>query len=340
MTSRRSADARRRRLAGVRDDVLTSKLAGFGTTIFAEMSALATATGAINLGQGFPDTDGPSAVLDAAIDAIRSGVNQYPPGLGRPGAPRGDRRPSGALVRHLTVDPDTEIVVTAGATEALAGAMLGMLDAGDEVVLFEPMYDSYQAGIALAAATPVPVLLQPRRRRHLAVRPRRVASSGHRADQVHPAQHAAQPDRQGVRPSRTGTDRRVGDRARPHRRHRRGVRTPRVRRRRARPARDAAGHVRADAHDLVGRQDVPHHRLEDRLDERSDRARHRGTTRQAVPHLRQRRPVPAGDGGRSRLARRVLRVAARATCRSPATDSPTGSNGLGSSRTGPRRATS
>ena len=144
------------------DDVLTAKLAGFGTTIFAEMSALAAATGAINLGQGFPDTDGPHEVLDAAVDAIRSGVNQYPPGLGDPVL-------RAAIAEHqhrwygITVDPDTEVVVTAGATEALAGAMLGMLDAGDEVVLFEPMYDSYQAGIALAAATAVPVLLRPDR---------------------------------------------------------------------------------------------------------------------------------------------------------------------------------
>jgi N-succinyldiaminopimelate aminotransferase len=144
----------------VPSDVLTSKLAGFGTTIFAEMSVLATATGSINLGQGFPDTDGPVEVLEAAIDAIRSGVNQYPPGLG-------DADLRVAIAEHqerwygLDVDPDTEVVVTAGATEALAGAMLGMLDAGDEVVLFEPMYDSYQAGIALAAAVPVPVLLTP-----------------------------------------------------------------------------------------------------------------------------------------------------------------------------------
>ncbi len=141
-------------------DVLTTKLAGFGTTIFAEMSALATSTGAINLGQGFPDTDGPQEVLDAAVDAIRAGVNQYPPGPG-------DLDLRRAIAEHqrrwygLDVDPETQIVVTAGATEALAGAMLGMLDAGDEVVLFEPMYDSYQAGIALAAATPVPVLLTP-----------------------------------------------------------------------------------------------------------------------------------------------------------------------------------
>ena len=142
------------------DHALTSKLAGFGTTIFAQMSALAASTGAINLGQGFPDTDGPVEVLDAAVDAIRSGVNQYPPGPGMP-----DLR--AAIAEHqqrfygLTYDPDTEIIVTAGATEALAGALLGMLDAGDEVVLFEPMYDSYQACIAMAGGVLKPVVLQP-----------------------------------------------------------------------------------------------------------------------------------------------------------------------------------
>ncbi len=143
-----------------RTDPLTSKLAGFGTTIFAEMSALAVETGAINLGQGFPDTDGPPEVLDAAIEAIRAGLNQYPPGPGTPELRE-------AIAEHqrrwygIDLDPASEIVVTAGATEALAGALLGMLDAGDEVVVFEPMYDSYQACIALAGARAVPVLLAP-----------------------------------------------------------------------------------------------------------------------------------------------------------------------------------
>ncbi|MBA3287818.1 MAG: pyridoxal phosphate-dependent aminotransferase [Acidimicrobiia bacterium] len=143
-----------------RRDPLTSRLRGFGTTIFAEMSALAVATGSINLGQGFPDTDGPPEVLDAAVDAIRNGVNQYPPGPGLPVLRE-------AITRHqrrfygLEHDPDTEVLVTAGATEALAGALLGMLDDGDEVVVFEPMYDSYQACIAMAGATAVPVLLRP-----------------------------------------------------------------------------------------------------------------------------------------------------------------------------------
>ena len=142
------------------NDPLTTKLAGFGTTIFAEMSALAVETGAINLGQGFPDTDGPAEVLDAAVRAIRSGVNQYPPGPGMPELRK-------AIADHqqrwygIELDPSSEVVVTAGATEALAGALLGMLDVGDEVVVFEPMYDSYQAGIALAGARSVPVLLSP-----------------------------------------------------------------------------------------------------------------------------------------------------------------------------------
>ena len=139
---------------------LTSKLQGFGTTIFAEMSGLAVATNSVNLGQGFPDTDGPQAVLDAAVQAIRDGVNQYPPGPGMPVLRQ-------AIAAHqqrfygLSYDPDTEVLVTAGATEALAGALLGLLDTGDEVVLFEPMYDSYQACIAMAGAVAKPVTLRP-----------------------------------------------------------------------------------------------------------------------------------------------------------------------------------
>jgi N-succinyldiaminopimelate aminotransferase len=141
-------------------DPQTTKLKGFGTTIFAEMTALAAATGAVNLGQGFPDTDGPPEVLDAAVEAIRSGANQYPPGSGAPELRR-------AVADHqrrfygIDVDPDAEVLVTAGATEAIAGALLGMLDPGDEVVTFEPMYDSYAACIALAGAHAVPVLLAP-----------------------------------------------------------------------------------------------------------------------------------------------------------------------------------
>ncbi|HEX6567538.1 MAG TPA: pyridoxal phosphate-dependent aminotransferase [Acidimicrobiales bacterium] len=139
---------------------LTSRLQGFGTTIFAEMSALATRTGAINLGQGFPDYDGPAAVLDTAVAAIRSGHNQYPPGRGVPALRE-------AIARHqrrfygLGYDPDTEVLVTAGATEAIAAACLALCEPGDEVVVLEPTYDSYQASIAMAGAMPVFVTLRP-----------------------------------------------------------------------------------------------------------------------------------------------------------------------------------
>ncbi|MFK0172447.1 pyridoxal phosphate-dependent aminotransferase [Streptomyces sp. NPDC090306] len=140
--------------------LLNRRLDGLGTTIFAEMSALATATGAINLGQGFPDTDGPEAVREAAVRALREGRgNQYPPGPGVPEL-------RAAISEHqrrfyeLTVDPDTEVLVTAGATEAIAAAMLALLEPGDEVIAFEPFYDSYAACVAMAGATRVPLTLR------------------------------------------------------------------------------------------------------------------------------------------------------------------------------------
>lgn len=131
---------------------LVDRLAGFGTTIFATMSALAVKTGSINLGQGFPDTDGSQEVLDEAVWAIRNGRNQYPPGIGIPELRR-------AVAVHqkrfydLDFNPDTEVLITAGATEAIAAAILSLCEIGDEVVCFEPYYDSYTATIALARAT-------------------------------------------------------------------------------------------------------------------------------------------------------------------------------------------
>ncbi|MFJ5260866.1 pyridoxal phosphate-dependent aminotransferase [Streptomyces sp. NPDC088387] len=141
--------------------VLNSRLTEFGTTIFAEMSALAVRTGAINLGQGFPDTDGPEEIREAAVRALRDGRgNQYPPG---PGVP--ELRT--AIAEHqqrrygLSYDPDTEVLVTAGATEAIAASMLALLEPGDEVIALEPYYDSYAACIAMAGARRVPVTLRP-----------------------------------------------------------------------------------------------------------------------------------------------------------------------------------
>ena len=125
------------------------------------MSALATATGAINLGQGFPDVDGPSSVADAAIDAIREGRgNQYPPGPGVPVLRRAVAQHQGDYY-GIHLDAETDVLVTAGATEAIAAAMLAFVDAGDEVIALEPFYDSYRATIAMARGRCVPVRLDP-----------------------------------------------------------------------------------------------------------------------------------------------------------------------------------
>jgi N-succinyldiaminopimelate aminotransferase len=122
---------------------------GIAPTIFAEMSQLAAETGAINLGQGFPDEDGPAAVLEAAQKAIADGLNQYPPGRGMP-VLRAAIAEHQARFYNLPYDPETEILVTAGATEALAATILALVQPGDEVVTFEPFYDAYGALIALA----------------------------------------------------------------------------------------------------------------------------------------------------------------------------------------------
>ncbi|WP_425455009.1 pyridoxal phosphate-dependent aminotransferase [Actinocorallia herbida] len=133
---------------------------GFGTTIFAEMSALAAATGAINLGQGFPDEDGPRGVLRRAVEAIEGGRNQYPPGPGLPVLR--EAVAAQRLARYgQSYDPETEVLVTVGATEAVAAAILALVGPGDEVIAFEPFYDSYAASVALSGATLCPVTLRP-----------------------------------------------------------------------------------------------------------------------------------------------------------------------------------
>jgi len=139
---------------------MARRLRGLGTTIFAEMSALAVRTGSVNLGQGFPDTDGPAEVLEAAIAAIRGGANQYPPGNGIAALRE-------AIANHqqryygLALDPETEVLVTTGATEAIAAAVFGLVEPGDEVLALEPFYDSYPATVAMAGGRLVPVTLGP-----------------------------------------------------------------------------------------------------------------------------------------------------------------------------------
>jgi N-succinyldiaminopimelate aminotransferase len=141
-------------------DPLVERMRGFGPTIFAEMTALAQQTGAVNLGQGFPDTDGPNAMLEQAVDAIRGGLNQYPPGPGLP--PLRQAIAAHRKARYgLVYDPDAEILVTVGATEGISATILALCETGDEVVVLEPYYDSYAAAIALAGAVRRPVPLRP-----------------------------------------------------------------------------------------------------------------------------------------------------------------------------------
>ena len=134
-----------------------ARLDGLGTSIFTEMTALAARTGAINLGQGFPDTDGPASVIEAAVTALRGGENQYAP---LPGVPALRE----AVIEHQQswygLDPE-DVLITFGATEAIAAALLGLCDPGDEVVVLEPYYDSYVACIAFAGARRRPVTLRP-----------------------------------------------------------------------------------------------------------------------------------------------------------------------------------
>jgi N-succinyldiaminopimelate aminotransferase len=138
---------------------LAHRLDGIPPTIFSSMSALAARTGSVNLGQGFPDADGPASVIAAADRALADGANQYAPGIGVPALRQ-------AIARHqhrhygLDLDPDREVVVTTGCTEAVAAALLGLVNAGDEVVVLEPYYDSYVAMIQMAGGVRRPVTLR------------------------------------------------------------------------------------------------------------------------------------------------------------------------------------
>ncbi|MBY0307367.1 MAG: aminotransferase class I/II-fold pyridoxal phosphate-dependent enzyme, partial [Phycisphaerales bacterium] len=148
---------------------VSNRLAPFGTTIFTTMTRLAQEHGAVNLSQGFPDFDGPAFIKQAAKDAIDNHPNQYAP---MPGLPALRKAVAERFTRDtgLTCDPDTQVVVTTGCTEAIAASMTGLCDPGDEVVLFEPFYDSYRAAVAMAGATA----------RHVALRPRYAETGGRR----------------------------------------------------------------------------------------------------------------------------------------------------------------
>ena len=133
--------------------VMSQRVAGFGTTIFADINALAVKHGAVNLGQGAPDFDGPPEVLAAAVKAVNSALNQYAPGIGMAPVRR-------AIAHHAQrfynqqLNPDTDVLVTSGATEAMFAAILGLTDPGDEVIVFEPVYDTYVPNLVMAGVAP------------------------------------------------------------------------------------------------------------------------------------------------------------------------------------------
>ena len=177
---------------------LTAKLQGFGTTIFAEMSALAVATDSVNLGQGFPDTDGPREVLDAAIDAINGGLNQYPPGPGMPVLRQAIAAPPAALLRAARTTPTARCWSPPAPPRRWPARCSALLDTGDEVVRVRADVRQLRA-----------VHRDGRRRRQaghaapaaLRLRPRRAARGDHPEDEAHPVQHAAQPHRAGCSPA-------------------------------------------------------------------------------------------------------------------------------------------
>lgn len=134
-------------------EVMSRRVAGFGTTVFVEINALARAHNAVNLGQGAPDFDGPPEVLQAAVTAVNSAFNQYAPGIGLPAA-------RAAIAHHAErfygqrLNPDTDVLVTSGATEAVFAAILGLTDPGEEVIVFEPVYDTYVPNMIMAGVRP------------------------------------------------------------------------------------------------------------------------------------------------------------------------------------------
>ncbi len=272
------------------------RLDGIPPTIFTTMSALAIRTGAVNLGQGFPDADGPASVLEAARDAIASGANQYAPGTGVAGLRQ-------AIARHqqrhygLALDPDTQVLVTTGCTEAIAAALLGLVNPGDEVVVLEPYYDSYVAMIQMAGGIRRPVTLRapdfrldvaelraavtPRTRFVLLNSPHNPTGTVLTRDELQAVADVALEHDLVV----------ITDEVYEHLTFGRP---------RARTPRDAARHVRAHPDAVERGQELQRDRLEGRLGDRPGRPRRRGPRRQAVAHLHLGCPATTGGHPRAR----------------------------------------
>jgi N-succinyldiaminopimelate aminotransferase len=197
---------------------IAEHLAPFGTTIFATMSRLAVEHNAINLAQGFPDFDGPAFIKFAAMEAMETQHNQYAPMPGLPGL-------RGAIARRferdsgLAVNPDTQVVVTSGCTEAIAATIMGICNPGDEVVLFEPFYDSYRAVVAMSGCVAKFVALRPQSDGRFAFDEAELRGL-QRPDARGAREHAAQPDGQGLHARGTVADRDALPEARCGRDHR------------------------------------------------------------------------------------------------------------------------
>ena len=295
------------------------RVRGFGTTIFAEMTALANRFDAVNLGQGFPDFDGPAFIKEAAVEAIRSGPNQYAPTGGLPELAR-------AICRHqerfwgLGYRPE-EVTVYAGATEAIFACLQALCDPGDEVILFEPFYDSYRASVAMAGARERVVTLHDRPDGRTG-RTDRTDRDGFVYDPAALEAAIGPKTRLILLNTPHNPTGKVFSRAelehiagalpapRPDPGERRGLRAPGLRGRPPAAGRPA-GHARAHRDHLVGRQDLQPHRLEDRLDLRAGAADPRPPGGPPVHHLLQRHAAPAGGRRGSRRRRRLLRRAPR-----------------------------
>ena len=297
-----------------------ARVGSTATTIFAEMSALAIVTDSVNLGQGFPDYDGPAFMLETAERAIADGVNQYPPG-------RGITPLRQAVVDHsrrhygLTYDADTEVVITTGATEALASAILAFVDPGDEVIALEPFYDSYAASVALAGGRIVGVgvfgpdftldldelhrAVSPRTKMILVNSPHNPTGAVLGRDELSAIAALAIEHDLLV----------VCDEVYEHLVFDDVEHLPL-----AALSRDA----RADHPDLLVGQDVLGHRLEDRLGAGTGPVDHRADRGEAVPDLRLGGAVPARDREGARRGRRVGRRGEPASWRASATGWPPG----------------
>ena len=251
--------------------MLASRLAGFGTTIFTVMTALAEQTGAINLGQGFPDEDGPAAVIDAAVEAIRDRPQPVRAAAGRAGAARRRSPTTSARATASSSIPTARSRSRSARPRRSPSALLGAgASPATRWSMLDPFYDSYRAVAALAGGTarrdPAPP------RRSWRVDPEAARRGDHRRTRLLLLNSPHNPTGRVLDRDELELIAAACRRARPDRDHRRGLRAPRLRRR-ARPARDAAGHGRAHADDLVDRQDVLADRLEDRLGERAGGAR-------------------------------------------------------------------